>query len=406
MSDPHRVLARDVPAGADDPIFALNAEARRRAAAGESIVNATLGALVDDEGRLAVLPSVVEALREAPIERAAGYAPIAGEPNFLRLATLDALGDGPLVEGATAVATPGGSGALHLAISNFLAPGQHLLTSRHYWGPYETMASHAGRAVRTFETFDERLRFDAAGFGAALARSVDEQGRALVVLNFPCHNPTGYSLDDDEWRAVADAVRDAGRRAPVTVVIDLAYAAFGGARAQSWRAPVASMLDRAVVLVAWTASKAFTQYGARVGALIAVADDEATRERIASLLSVACRGTWSNCNHLGQLVVGELLADPAKRARIEEERAVLVDLLDARVAAFRQAAAARGVRHPRYEGGFFVAVPCADGARTAARMRDDGVFVVPIDGAVRIALCSTAVADVDRAVDSLAAARE
>ena len=39
----------------DDPIFALNAEARRRAAAGESVINATLGALsfdTDDHGRL------------------------------------------------------------------------------------------------------------------------------------------------------------------------------------------------------------------------------------------------------------------------------------------------------------------------------------------------------------------
>ena len=32
----------------DDPIFALNAEARARAKAGESIVNATVGAMMDD----------------------------------------------------------------------------------------------------------------------------------------------------------------------------------------------------------------------------------------------------------------------------------------------------------------------------------------------------------------------
>ena len=46
----------------DDPIFALNTEARARAAAGESIVNATVGALLDDEGRLAVIPTVVQRL--------------------------------------------------------------------------------------------------------------------------------------------------------------------------------------------------------------------------------------------------------------------------------------------------------------------------------------------------------
>jgi hypothetical protein len=55
-----------VPAAAgrpgDDPIFSLNAEATRRAAAGESILNATLGALTLDDGRLAVMPTVAEVM--------------------------------------------------------------------------------------------------------------------------------------------------------------------------------------------------------------------------------------------------------------------------------------------------------------------------------------------------------
>ncbi len=50
----------------DDPIFALNAEARARAKAGESIVNATVGAMLDDEGRLAVLPSVGPGAARSP----------------------------------------------------------------------------------------------------------------------------------------------------------------------------------------------------------------------------------------------------------------------------------------------------------------------------------------------------
>ena len=54
----HRVLAAALPDHAaarpgNDPIFALNAEANRRAAAGESILNSTLGALMTDDGRLA-----------------------------------------------------------------------------------------------------------------------------------------------------------------------------------------------------------------------------------------------------------------------------------------------------------------------------------------------------------------
>ncbi len=42
----------------DDPIFTLNAEASRRAQAGESVLNATLGALMNDEGQLAVIQGI------------------------------------------------------------------------------------------------------------------------------------------------------------------------------------------------------------------------------------------------------------------------------------------------------------------------------------------------------------
>ena len=44
----------------DDPIFALNKEATERRKKGESIVNATVGALLHDDGKLAVMPTAAE----------------------------------------------------------------------------------------------------------------------------------------------------------------------------------------------------------------------------------------------------------------------------------------------------------------------------------------------------------
>ena len=51
---------------ADDPIFALNKEATQRKARGEAIVNATVGALLDDDGKLAILPAAAKAVHDVP----------------------------------------------------------------------------------------------------------------------------------------------------------------------------------------------------------------------------------------------------------------------------------------------------------------------------------------------------
>jgi len=382
----------------NDPIFALNAEAKRRAAAGESIVNATLGALMDDDGRLLILPSVIEALGEVPAGKAAAYAPIAGEPAFLRAVIGDVFGDGPMAAQTVAAATPGGTGALHLAITNFLEPGQALLTTDFYWGPYHTLATQAGRAVETFAMFGGNGGFDTAAMDAALQQQIDRQGRALIFLNSPCHNPTGYSLDDAEWRTVAELVRRAGERAPVALLVDLAYARFAATEID-WAQHLAPVLDTATLLVAWSGSKSFAQYGARIGALLGVHHDDESRQRLANAFSFGCRGTWSNCNHLGQLAV------TAQRARADADRAQLIALLHERVTVWNRAAATAGLSYPRYEGGFFVTVFADDAEAAAARAREEGVFVVPVRGqgrgALRVALCATPASVVPRVVATL-----
>jgi aspartate/tyrosine/aromatic aminotransferase len=388
----------------DDPIFALNSEARARAQAGESIVNATVGAMLDDAGKLAVLPTVARVLREVPAEVGAGYAPISGPPAFLRAVIGDLLGTRPEAAQAVAVATPGGSGALRLALSNFLEPGQSLLTTSLYWGPYKTLADEADRKLVTFRMFDEHGRLDVVDFEAKLAGLVEGEGRALVFLNSPCHNPTGYSFDDAEWDAVAAAVgRVADRgRGPVTILLDVAYARYAARDLALALDRVLHLAPKALILLAWSASKSFTEYGLRVGALVAVVPDAVERRQIDAAFSYSCRGTWSNCNAAGMAAITRILEDDALRAQVDSERASLKAVLDRRVAAWNELGGKAGLRYPRYDGGFFTTVFCADAPGAAAKLRADGLFVVPQSGALRVALCSVAERDLGRLVDGIA----
>lgn len=386
----------------DDPIFALDAEARRRAAAGERVINASIGALMTDEGALAVMPTVSEAFRSVDPTRAAGYAPIAGDPLFLKAVVRDVFGDGDLAARTVAVATAGGTGALHHAIVNFLEPGEALLTTSHYWGPYRIIANHTRRKVETFQMLDQAGRLDVVAFERSLLGLLETQGRALVVFNFPCHNPTGYSLDADEWREVAGVLSRAGQKGPVTFLLDLAYARYGAPGSDIWVEALAPATRHCDLLVAWSASKSFAQYGARVGALLAIVDCEEERTAVKNALSFSCRGTWSNCNHLGLLAITDLLTDPGLRARVDEERLGLIRLLGERVEIFNREASRVKLSYPRYEGGFFVTVFIEDAKGVAAAAKREGVFVVPLSGAVRVALCSTALADVPRLVSVLA----
>lgn len=385
----------------NDPIFIWNGEARARAAAGDDILNATIGALMNDDGTLAGLPTVIDTLRELTTSKVGGYAPISGLPAYRDAVLHDLFGDSPLVNQATAVAAPGGSGAVYAAVVNFLDLGQKMLVPEFFWGPYREITNHSRRGLDPFTMFDEDGAFDIAGMTAAMDRHLETQGRVLLVLNFPCHNPTGYSLSEDEWKQITDAIHAAGQHGPVTVMIDAAYMEFAGSESRDWVQYVPRMLEHATVLVAWTASKSMAQYGSRIGAIVGLHADLGELSQIDNALGYSARATWSNSPHLGQLAVTQLLTDPTLSAAVAEERGQLMGLLQTRIDAFNVRSSELELPIPRFDAGFFVAVFTPDQDRTAAAMRELGVYVIPIPGAVRVAVCSTPESTIERLTQAL-----
>jgi aromatic-amino-acid transaminase len=387
----------------DDPIFALNKEATARRARGESVVNATVGSLLDDDGKLAILPTAARVVHEIAAEEWATYAPIAGSPDFLAAVLGDVFRDQPDMRAcAVAAATPGGTGALRHAIANYLEPGQSILTTSYFWGPYQTLCDEADRKVQTFAMFDDQGGLDVGALDRALAQQVASQKRVLLFLNDPCNNPTGYSMRAEEWRAVVEKLLAHASSAPITLLVDMAYFAYGAGDPRAFLRELAPLLGRVGLLFAWSASKTFTHYGLRVGAIVACVQGAAERAATEAAFSYSCRGTWSNCTRGGMKAVTRMLTEPDLIRTCDGERAQLKALLDARVAAFNEHATRAGLRYPRYEGGFFVTVFADDAMDRAARMREKGVFVVPAKGALRVALCSVAAKDVARLVSALA----
>jgi aromatic-amino-acid transaminase len=393
----------------DDPIFALHKEATARRQRGEAVVDATIGALMDDDGALSILPTAAKAVQAVPATEWAPYAPIAGSGDFLGAVIDDLLAGAPELRGAAvAAATPGGTGALRHAIANFLEPGQAILTTSRYWGPYLTLAEEADRRLETFEMFSGG-GLDVGALDAALARQLRDQKRALLFHNDPCQNPTGYSMTDDEWRSVVERLLARASEGPVTLLVDCAYYLYGARDPRAFLRHLQPLLGKVPVLFAWSASKSFTHYGLRVGAIVACVAEAGERRQVEAALSYSCRGTWSNCNRGGMVAVTRLLVDRELAKTCDAERAQLKAVLQARVDAFNRQARGRGLAYPRYEGGFFVTVFHHDPLAKAEAMRAQGVYVVPQkgshaspeQGALRVALCSVAQRDVPRLVEAL-----
>ena len=177
-----RKNGRNIPQ--EDKIFGISNRAKAAIAqkGAGAVINATIGALLDDEGRLIVLQSVDEMFRQLQPEDYAEYAPIGGIASFREAVQKAAFGNHVPEGYKEAVATPGGTGSLRNVISNYSSEGDQILTSDWHWSPYNTIAGEIGRSIATFTFFNEERRFNASSFREEVARLLQKQESLLQLF--------------------------------------------------------------------------------------------------------------------------------------------------------------------------------------------------------------------------------
>lgn len=378
-----------------DVIFQMHGAALKRAAAGFPVINATIGALMDDSGKIVIHEAVMEQYQLLTPEEVAPYAPIAGDPAYLLALTqrhwpaLPSYGVG--------VATPGGSGALALSLKNLLEPGQRLLTVAPFWGPYATLALENKVILDTVPYPAAGAPLDIGAWRAKCEEILREQGRLLLWLNDPCHNPTGRSLSASDRRAVLAMLNEVASLGAVTLLLDLAYLDYARDPASVREAmdDYQACGETGTILVAasLSLSKSFTLYGARAGALVF---PWSTDIALQSALAISCRGTYSNCARAPMSVVLRMTRDQNGEAKLASEHAKWRGVLTERANALDAALRAEGEPGATWYGGFFVTLDVNDGFAVAERLKALDVFVVPMKSGLRVGICAMRASDVPR----------
>ena len=379
----------------NDVIFAASGAAMAAAKehGAEKITNATLGAIFGEDEKLACIPTVEKVLRELPIPEIIAYAPVAGLPAYLESVKDIVFGNHRPEGYVEAVATAGGTGAVHHAIENYSEIGEAVLTADWFWGPYNALCQNIGRRLETFQLFDEGLAFNAAAFTAKVEALLEKQDSLLIILNTPAHNPTGYTLSDEDWDAVLATVKAHAKKGKrMSVLVDIAYIEYSGTKDETrgFMEKFAHLPENVFVMFAFSMSKGYTLYGQRTGAIVGLSASRAVIEEFSDVNKFSSRATWSNINRGAMALLATIQQDAALLAAYEKERDALYQIVRSRGALFMKEAKACGLKALPYKAGFFLAVPSEDPQAVADKLHDDLVFAVPLKRGVRIAVCGVA----------------
>lgn len=269
-------------------------------------VDLGVGVYRDPNGNTPIMRAVKQAeARLLESEQTKSYIGSHGDPRYGKAILPLVLGaSSPVLAAnrASATQSPGGTGALRLA-ADFIRtqlPGKSIWLSDPTWPNHIGIFEGAEIPIRRYPYVDSENRLDFDGMLATLKQI--PQGD-VVLLHACCHNPSGFDLNQDQWRQVLAVIQER----ELLPLVDFAYQGFGdGLDVDAFGVRLlAENLDE--MLITSSCSKNFGLYRERTGCLIVIAKSAEQMENVRSQMAIVARENYSTPPSHGAAIVVDIL---------------------------------------------------------------------------------------------------
>lgn len=376
-----------------DTVFTIVAKAKEDKAkiGNDKVIDATIGSLYGEDEKLVALDEVFNHYDAIDHRVKAAYAAsFTGNPDF-RKSVYEWITQNTNVKLAhSVIATPGGSGADSMSITTFLDEGETLIIPDVAWGSYSLMAHENNIQIAKYTMFDDD-HFNLQNVKDTINEVLKKQDRIVMIINDPCHNPTGYSLTKEEWQELVTFMNEVSKKVPFILVDDIAYIDYSynlpASRKymETWNA----LSNNAMIVVAFSCSKTLTSYGLRCGAAIILAQKEESVREVEIIMEKKARATWSNIPNAAMANFVWLVNDD--RENFLKEKQTYIDLMKERSSIFLKEAKDAGLETYPYKEGFFVTLRIPDNTfriRYHKALMKEHIYTVEVNHGIRVAVCS------------------
>lgn len=360
------------------------------------VINASIGMFYDEDKSIGGMPTVSRAIKELTDWEILPYPAVDGGVNFKNHVISWVLGkyeDEIKKEFCVAAcATPGGSGAVASTFSVFTKPGEYVFCSDIRW-QYERFADRAKIEVFEHKLFDGDM-FNLVSFKEKLEELGKKQKQIVVVINDPCHNPTGFTLSQEEFSKILDILNEQ-KDNRIILLYDTAYLDYSHEADNRYKMSLLAKLESHVItIIAFSGSKTFGSYGLRLGAAIILSKDEQTTKDIHLKYVNEARGSWS-ASPTASIELLNKMATKEYRDLFLKDLDKINSLVQKRSQLFIGQAKEIGLKTHPFRSGFYTVVLTNDPEKDYLKLAEHRIFGVPMSGGVRIALCSISLKEID-----------
>ena len=244
------------------------------------------------------------------VQETKSYVGLAGDPAF-SAAMYDLVLDGAVsADRLSAVATPGGTGAVRQALEliKIASPKTTVWLSNPTWPNHPSIVKYLGMTLAEYRYFDAEN--GAVDFDGMLADIKAIPAGDVVLLHGCCHNPTGANLTSEQENQIIAALATSG----AIPFVDIAYQGFGDGLDEDARftRKIASQLPEC--LIAASCSKNFGIYRERTGILMAISPSASLQAVTQDNMAFLNRQNFSFPPDHGARLVTMILGDDSLRS--------------------------------------------------------------------------------------------
>lgn len=375
-------------------ILAIASQASKAKRLDPNVINATSGTMKNEDGSLYEFSCVKEVIASMSAAEKFAYGDSSGSPTFHAAIYRSLFGE--YLEEVSAsmalgcVPTAGGTGGLNLAFSNYVSSGESVLLPCYMWENYLNFAKEFAFSSCLYSLFNAAGKFDIESVREKVETLKKTQSRIPLLINDPCENPTGFCMEDEDYRTLIALSKDDPDHQYV-YIIDVAYFDYYDTNPSLIRKRYASfknLPENAIALFVYSGSKSFGLYGLRIGALVALSHSQEEVDCLVDAGSFCSRVRWSSATTLGMNIIQKLVLNEKYQKPYQEEIRHVCALLQRRSEAFIGSAQAVKLPTLPYQRGFFLCVPHDSPEALMNALRQDGVYVIVANGCIRIALSS------------------
>ena len=376
-----------------DTVFTIVSKASiaKKEYGNENVIDASIGSLFDEDSNFVALDSVFNSYRSLTNKDYAKYASsFSGNKDFKDAIKKYVLENKFSNLKEKIIATPGGTGAISITISNMLSKGETIIVPNIGWTSYTIMAKENNLNVDFYSMFDESNNFNLNNIKEKILNSLKIQNKALVIINSPLHNPTGYSIKNNEWEELVRFINEDCDNKEVIILNDIAYIdySFNLNNVKDYFKVLDNLNNNALLVIAYSCSKTFTSYGMRLGAAIVLHRNEKLLEEIFNAYDKSCRVYWSNSNNGAMTNVANLINNHLEE--FNKEKDIYINLLKERADIILKEAKEIDLPIYPFDEGFFITLKVDNSIKNKyhEELLKNNIFTVQVNEGIRIAVCS------------------